>query len=183
MIPLLLLSLGLAMDAFSVSVSFGVCHPKSRINSSLRLAFFTGLFQTMMPLIGWLIGSILGKIFLKGSCFIAFIILFGIGIKMIIDAIIKKEDCKPIDISKGKHLFIICIATSIDALAAGLSLGILKTDLLLSISMIGIITFILSLTGVYLGKITGFILGKWSEVIGGIILIGIGINIILKNFF
>ena len=183
MIALLLLSLGLAMDAFSVSVSFGVCHPKSKIISALRLAFFTGLFQTMMPLIGWFVGSILGKIFLKGSCFIAFIILFGIGIKMIIDAVIKKEDCKPIDISKGKHLIIVCLATSIDALAAGLSLGILKTDLLLSISMIGIITFFLSFTGVLLGKIAGFILGKWAEIIGGIILIGIGINIIFKNLY
>lgn len=183
MIPLLLLSLGLAMDAFSVSVSFGVCHPKSKINSCLRISFFTALFQFMMPLFGWLIGSILGKIILEGSYYIAFVILLGIGIKMIIDAIIKKEDCKPIDISKGKHLLIVCLATSIDALAAGLSLGILKTPLLLSITMIGIITFFLSFSGVFLGKIAGFILGKWAEIIGGIILIGIGFNIIFKNFY
>ena len=183
MIPLILLALGLAMDAFSVSVSFGVCHPKSKIDSALRLAFFTALFQTMMPLFGWIIGNIIGNVFFKGSYCIAFIILLGIGIKMIIDAIIKKEDCNPIDISKGKHLIIVCLATSIDALAAGLSLGILKTNLLLSISMIGIITFILSFTGIYFGKIAGFLLGKWAEITGGIILISIGINIVLRNFF
>ncbi len=182
MIQLIFLSLGLAMDAFSVSISFGVCHPKSKINSSLRLAFFTALFQFLMPLLGWFVGSLLGKIFLKGSYLIAFIILLGIGLKMIIDAIIKKEKCDPIDISKGKHLIVVCLATSLDALAAGLSLGLLNTNLLLSVSMIGIITFILSFTGVYLGKIFGFLLGKWAEIFGGIILIGIGINTILKNF-
>ncbi len=181
MIEVLLLSLGLAMDAFSVSVCFGVCHPDSKITSALRLAFFTAFFQFMMPLIGWFIGEILGNIFLKGSCLIAFLILFGIGIKMIIEALIKKDECDPIDISKGKHLIIVCFATSIDAAAAGLSLGILKTSLLISVSFIGFITLVLSFTGVYLGKIFGFILGKWAEIAGGLILIGIGINIIIKN--
>jgi putative Mn2+ efflux pump MntP len=182
MIQLILLSFGLAMDAFSVSVSFGICHPKSKIQTDLRLAFFTALFQFMMPLIGWIIGCILGNIFFKGSNWIAFIILLGIGIKMIIDAIIKKEECNPIDISRGKHLIIICLATSIDALAAGLSLGILKTPLFLSVSIIGIITFILSFSGIYLGKIAGFLLGKWAEIFGGIILISIGFKIIFNNF-
>lgn len=181
MIQLILLALGLAMDAFSASISFGVCHPKSKITSSLRLAFFTALFQFAMPLIGWFVGNIIGKIFFKGSCLIAFLILLGVGLKMIVDALIKKEECKTIDISKGKHLIIVCFATSLDALAAGLSLGLLNNNLLLSVSIIGTITFILSFAGVYLGKIFGFILGKWAEITGGIILIGIGINIILKN--
>jgi putative Mn2+ efflux pump MntP len=181
MIQLLLLSLGLAMDAFSVSVSFGVCHPKSKIIPALRLSFFTACFQFMMPLIGWFIGKILGNIFIKGSFFIAFLILFAIGLKMIIEALIKKDKCAPVDISKGKHLIIICFATSIDALVAGLSLGILKTSLILSISLIGLVTLALSFTGVYLGKIFGIILGKWAEIAGGMILIGIGINIVIKN--
>lgn len=181
MMGVLLLSLGLAMDAFSVSVCFGVCHPKSKITSALRLAFFTALFQFMMPLLGWYIGKLLGNIFFKGSSLIAFLILLIIGLKMIIEALIKKDECDPVDISRGKHLIIVCFATSIDASAAGLSLGILKTPLLLSVSLIGLITLLLSFTGVYLGKIFGFILGKWAEITGGLILIGIGINIIIKN--
>ena len=153
MIQLIMLGCGLAMDAFSVSISFGACHPKSRIYSALRLAFFTGFFQFIMPLIGWFIGELLGKIFFKYSNWIAFGILTAIGLKMIIEAIIEKEKCDPVDISRGKHLVFICFATSIDALAAGLTLGILNIHLLPAASIIGCITFIFSFSGVYLGKI------------------------------
>ena len=181
MIEIILLSNGLAMDAFSVSVSFGCCHPNSKLTSALRLAFFTGLFQFFMPLIGWFAGHFIGKFFLTQSYWIAFGILTIIGIKMIIDAVMKKAECLPVDISRGKHLLGVCTATSIDALAAGLSLGILKTSLFLSAGLIGIITFTLSLLGVYLGKIVGFALGKWAEIAGGVMLIVIGLNILIKG--
>ena len=182
MIQLILLGSGLAMDAFSVCLSFGVCHPKSKIYSALRLAFFTGFFQFLMPLIGWFIGELLGKYFFKYSNWIAFGILTAIGLKMIIEAIIEKEKCDPVDISRGKHLIIVCLATSIDALAAGLSLGIMNMPLLMAATVIGCITFIFSFSGVYLGKIAGYMLGRWAEILGGTILIGIGIKILSQNF-
>ena len=181
LVYILLLSIGLAMDAFSVCVSYGICQKEGKFTSALRLAFFTGLFQFLMPLLGWFGGNLVGRFFTKYSSWIAFIILLILGIKMIIDSILKKEDkeCKPVDISKGKHLIIICIATSIDAFAAGLSLGILKIPLLISTAMIGIITFLISLAGVYVGKLVGFIAEKWAEIIGGLILIGLGFKILL----
>jgi len=182
MIQILLLALALAMDAFSVSVSFGICHKDSKIISALRLAFFTGLFQFAMPLLGWLIGSFISSIIVKYSCWISFIIFSGIGIKMIVDAVKLKEECDPIDISRGKHLIAVCIATSIDALVAGFSLGLLKTSLIVSVSAIGIITFLLSFIGVYLGKVAGFFLEKWAEISGGILLIGLGIKVLLFGF-
>ena len=182
MIQLILLGSGLAMDAFSVSVSFGACHPKSKISSAFRLAFFTGFFQFIMPLAGWFVGELLGKFFFKYSNWIAFGILTAIGLKMIIEAVIEKDDCKTIDISKGRHLILICLATSIDALAAGLSLGLLKMSLLMAAAIIGLITFLFSFAGIYLGKIAGYILGKWAEILGGIIIIGIAVKILSQNF-
>jgi len=182
MIKILLLSYGLAMDAFSVCVSYGVCHKDAKLTCSLRLAFFTGFFQFIMTLLGWFGGSFLGKYFIKFGPWIAFLILSGIGIKMIIDSLIKKEDCKPIDISRGKQLIIASLATSIDAFIAGFSIGFLNLNIhfLIIAGIIGIITFKLSLIGIYLGKIVGFILGKWAEVTGGFILIGLGVKILLE---
>ena len=102
---------------------------------------------------------------------------------MIVESLNAKAECDPVDISKGKHLIFVCIATSIDAFAAGLSIGLLNIPIVVSLSMIGIITFVLTFAGVYIGKIAGFFLEKWAELAGGIILILIGIKIIVEKLF
>lgn len=181
MIQVVLLAFALAMDAFSVSISYGVCQPTAKFSSCLRIPFFTGLFQFFMPILGWFIGKLIGGVFLEYGNWIACAIFIIIGIKMIIDSIIKKNICETVDISKGRSLIFLSIATSIDAFAAGLSLGILKTPLIISAGMIGGITFLVSLSGIYLGRFAGFFLGKWGEIVGGIILISLGINIIINN--
>jgi putative Mn2+ efflux pump MntP len=167
------------MDAFSICVGFGCCNKTCSNKSAFKLAFFTGLFQFVMPLAGWFIGNLIDKFINNFGPWAAFIILSGIGIKMIVESFTKKEECNDKDISKGKELLIACFATSIDAFIAGLSLGILKLPLLISTTIIGTITFILSLIGVYLGKFIGMIIGRWSEVLGGIILITIGLKLLL----
>jgi manganese efflux pump family protein len=177
MIYLLLLSVGLAMDAFSVCISYGVCQPKARFFSCLRLPISTGTFQFIMPILGWFGGKLIGGFLNDYSKWIAFAIFMIIGIKMIIDSLTKKEDCEVVDISKGIKLLIVSIATSIDAFAAGLSLGLLKEPLLLSAGLIGGITFVISLAGVYLGKFAGHILGKWADLFGGLILIGLAVKV------
>ncbi len=178
LLPVIVLGFGLSMDAFSISVGFGCCNKNCGSSPALRLAFFTGLFQFAMPLFGWLFGSLLGKFIDKFGPWLAFILLSGIGIKMIVEAFIKKEECGTKDISKGRELFIACFATSIDAFVAGLSLGILNMPLFISAGIIGAITFGMSLLGVYIGRFIGLLIGKWSEVAGGIILILIGIKIL-----
>jgi putative Mn2+ efflux pump MntP len=174
------------MDAFSVCVSYGCCHKDAKITSALRLSFFTGLFQFGMFLTGLFGGNYLGGFFKNNgsiiTSWIAFILLLFLGGKMIIDAVFKKEECNPVDISRGKALLVACFATSIDALIAGISLGIMNVPFWISASMIGIITFILSLAGVYIGKFVSCVLGKWAEIVGGVILIAIGVKSLIESY-
>jgi manganese efflux pump family protein len=179
----MLIAVGLAMDAFAVSIGFGVCRKEAKFRSAFRLAFHTALFQVLMPLAGWFGGNFLGKFVSFLSPWIAFGLLAIIGIKMIIESFKKEEDCDTLDISKGKQLILICLATSIDAFAAGLSIGLLNIPLVISLSIIGIVTFILTIAGVYLGKVAGVFLEKWAEIAGGVILILIGLKILLEKLF
>lgn len=182
----LILSLSLAADAFSVSVGYGVCHKNASIASAFRIALATGLFQLIMPLIGWLLGNFLGGIIASFGAFIASVILVIIGSRMIIEAYekkIKNEVCIPVDISRGKELIIVALATSIDALLAGFSFGMMDIPLALAVITIGLITFILSFSGVFLGKVFGAMLGEGAEIAGGVILILIGIKITVEEIF
>ena len=171
------------MDAFAVSVGYGICQKKIIFRSAFRLSFHTALFQMIMPLIGWISGKFLGKIVSNISPFISFALLFLIGIKMIIEALKREEECRVKDISRGKELIIVCIATSIDAFAAGVSIGLIKIPLVISIVIIGTITFVLSILGVYIGRLIGKFIEKWAEIIGGVILILIGVKILVEKIF
>ncbi|MCG8573091.1 MAG: manganese efflux pump MntP family protein [Spirochaetes bacterium] len=179
MIEILIIAIGLAMDAFSVCVGYGTCFKTSPLRSSLRLSFHTGLFQAGMPLIGWSIGLAVGNYIQQYSQWIAAAILFFIGIHMLIEALNQKDECNPVDFSRGKKLLLVCLATSIDALAAGFSIQLLAYPVGITIVIIGLVTFILSLLGIYLGRIAGLFLGKISEIIGSFILILLAIKIII----
>ncbi len=180
-LTVVLLGFGLAMDAFAVCMGYGVCQKKIIFKSAFRLALSTALFQMIMPLLGWISGNFLGRVVESVAPFISFGLLLVIGVKMIVESFKKEEDCDVTDISRGKALFIICFATSIDAFAAGISIGLIRIPLYFSIIVIGSITFGLSLLGVYLGRIAGAVFERWAEILGGIILIGIGIKILLTN--
>ena len=181
-IELILLSVGLAMDAFAVAICKGLNMRRINYKNALILALFFGGFQALMPFIGWLLGKQFEQYITSVDHWIAFILLSIIGIQMIVEAF-KKEDEKEEDADKLdlKEYFMLAVATSIDALAVGISLAFLNVSLVKSISFIGIITFVLSFAGVFIGNKFGVRFKKKAEIAGGVILILIALKILLEN--
>ncbi|BAZ46824.1 hypothetical protein NIES4102_38640 [Chondrocystis sp. NIES-4102] len=175
-----LLALGLAADACAVSMTSGITIKHITINKSLKIALFFGVFQAIMPLLGWLSGLTFKKYLLAIDHWIAFILLCFIGGKMIHDAFSSEEEKQfnPLDIST---LVVLAIATSIDAFAAGFGLSLLKYTILQTVGLIGVITFICSFASVYLGHFCGDLLKNKIEIAGGAILIIIGTKILLQH--
>ena len=183
MLTVFLIGLSLSMDALSVSVTNGLCIKNIKIKQALLIALFFGFFQFLMPLIGFFAASLFGEYIEVVDHWIAFILLMFIGIKMILEARETKgcNDC--LKVLSIKILTLQAIATSIDALAVGVGLGALKVPLLSSCIMIGIITFVLCFMGVFIGKKAGDIFKGKAEILGGIILIGIGLKILIEHLF
>ena len=182
----LLLAVGLSMDAFAVSVCKGLGMKKARLKHSCICGAWFGGFQALMPLIGFLIGSLFAEKIVKFDHWIAFGLLAFIGINMLREAFDKEEEgcgCEEADLS-FKTMLIMAIATSIDALAVGVSLSMTgKTPLIvyITIGMIGIITFLLSAIGVKVGNIFGNRYEKKAQAAGGIILILLGLKILIEG--
>lgn len=185
MLTVFLIGISLAMDAFSVSITNGLCIKNVRIKDAFLIAFFYGVFQFLMPLAGFFLASFLGKYIMAVDHWIAFVLLFFIGLKMISEAKEKlNEKCNGEEFELSfKVLTLQAIATSIDALAVGVGLGALKIPLLSSCIIIGIITFVLCFAGVFIGKKAGDIFKGKAEILGGIILIGIGLKILIEHLF
>ncbi len=183
-LTIILIAIGLAMDAFAVSIVNGIAIKQQRMPHALKIAFSFGLFQAIMPVVGWLAGLSLKTYITAIDHWIAFILLAYIGIKMIYDAV-KKDDsdeeaCGTIDVTT---LFALSIATSIDALAVGITFAFLKVSIIYPVLIIGIVTFILSLIGFFSGCKLGKIFGNRIEILGGCILIGIGTKILIEDLF
>jgi len=178
---ILLIALGLAMDAFVVSVTSGLTIKQVKINNALKIALFFGSFQLMMPIIGWLAGVGLRHFISGFDHWVAFALLVIVGGRMIYESTKLEAGENKIDPLNIFVLFMLAIATSIDALAVGLSLSFLKVAIILPAVIIGIITFFLSFLGVYIGKNLGHFFERKIEIIGGLILIGIGIKILVEH--
>ncbi|MEG0980573.1 MAG: manganese efflux pump MntP family protein [Erysipelotrichaceae bacterium] len=177
---IIFIAIGLSMDAAAVSMAKGMCLSGKEVNKvALRLGFWFGLFQALMPLIGWWAGTYFEHMITSIDHWIAFILLFIIGGKMIWEGSHPKDTvCEPLTL---KLILILAIATSIDALAIGISFAFLQVDILQSILLIGITTFLLSFICVYIGNRLGSLLEKYAEFLGGSILIFIGIKILLEH--
>jgi len=176
-----LIGVGLSMDAFAVSVCKGLSMKKINYIYAIIIAAFFGVFQAVMPLIGWLLGiQFEGYVSAYGS-WIAFALLAFIGAKMIYEAIKEDDSCET-SIIVIKELFVLALATSIDALAVGISFSFLDVNIWQSILVIGLITFAISLLGVIFGNKFGAKYKSKAEIVGGIILILIGVKIILEYF-
>lgn len=175
------IAFALGIDAFAVSFSAGAFFVKATKRQRFRLSFHFGLFQFFMPIIGWFAGKEIVKYIEQFDHWVALLILSIIGIKMISDTI--KNDNSKIkkDISKGWTLISLSIATSIDALAVGFSLGLVKSDIILPGIIIGIIAAIMSLIGIKMGETLSNVFGQKISIFGGIILILIGIDIVLQH--
>ncbi len=177
-ISIIFLAIGLAMDAFSVSVTRGLAL-KCNIKQALIIALFFGGFQAFMPVLGWFSGIQLQYIVSTFAPWIAFFLLIGVGLKMIYEALFADENVSKV--FSYKELLILSIATSIDAFAVGVTFAFLNIAIILPILVIGLVTFILSFIGVYIGKNIGHLFENKMEIIGGVILIIIGFKILLEN--
>ena len=177
-IELLIISIALSMDAFSVSICKGLTMKYKFRRNSLIIAMSFSFFQMLMPLIGYFLGSHLSSYLINFNHIITFILLLVIGINMIKESY-NKEDIK-IGLSI-KELLLLSIATSIDAMAIGITFSLFEVNLTMATLMIGITAFIFSLVGVYLGKLIGNKFEKKAQIFGGIILIILGVKILLEQ--
>ena len=181
LINITFLGLGLAADAFAVSLSSGLMIQRIKFNKALKIALLFGIFQAVMPLIGWIMGLSFREFISNFDHWIAFILLLGIGGKMIYEAYNNLEEDEKFNPLEPYTLLALALATSIDALAAGLGLSLLKSSILFSCTMIGLITFCLSFVGVFLGHKFGNLFNKKIELLGGLTLIFIGSKILIED--
>lgn len=182
MIDVIVLAVALSMDAFAVSIGLGAKKYRDTQLIALKVALLFGFFQAFMPLVGYFAGVGLGQYIESIDHWIAFILLFLIGAKMIYES--RSEDTTE-DISHISNyiLLTLAIATSIDAMAAGFTLSIFDAPIWLSIISIGMITFLFSYIGVFVGFKSGVWLESKAEFIGGVVLIAIGIKILWEHLF
>lgn len=180
-IEILLLAVSLAMDAFAVSICKGLSMKKINWKKAIIIGLYFGIFQALMPAIGYFLGSTFESFVNNIDHWIAFILLFLIGGNMIKEAFSKeeKENCN--DNVDFKTMIVLAIATSIDALAVGITFAFLNVNLIISAILIGIITFIISLIGVKIGNKFGSKYENKAEFFGGFVLILIGAKILLEH--
>ena len=176
---LFVIAIGLSMDAFAVSICKGLSTGKAKPSQYLTVGLYFGGFQALMPLIGYFLGAAFERVIVNVDHWVAFVILSVIGFNMIREALGKAE---AVDASFGpKAMLPLAVATSIDALAVGITFGILGTSILPAISLIGATTFLISVGGVWIGCKFGAKYRSAAELCGGIVLILIGTKILLEH--
>ena len=171
------------MDAFAVSIGAGTSQLDLGRRSRVRLAFHFGIFQGGMTLLGWLAGSTISRYISNFDHWLAFILLAYVGISMIRNGVGKEEKQYSVDPSRGRMMVILSVATSIDAMAVGLSMAMIDTPVVIPSIVIAVVTFFLSLFGLFAGKKLGEVFGKRMEIVGGLILLFIGIRIVITHLF
>ena len=178
-----LLAVGVSMDAFAVSIGKGLSAKRASWREALTVAIWFGGFQALMPVIGYYLGISFADLVTKVDHWIAFGLLLLIGGNMIREAL-KGEDDKPVDSSFAfRTMLVLAIATSIDALALGISFAFLGTNLWRSILIIGLTTAAFSAVGLLIGKKVGSRFHAGAEILGGVILIAIGVKILVEHLF
>ena len=184
-IDILFIGIGLSMDAFAVSICKGLQMRKFNGKQALWMGIFFGGFQALMPLTGWLLGALFAKHIMRYSHWIAFVLLAYIGGKMMAEAIREKDEVveidqmdPPLDI---KEMFILAIATSIDALAVGITFSFLEVNIVEAITIIGLVTAVISAIGVFVGNIFGNKYKAKAELVGGLILVLLGLKILTEH--
>ena len=177
---ILLIAFSLSLDAFAVSVAYGIDLKNIKIKDGVLIGFFFGFFQAAMPVLGYFFGAFFYEFIKNISNIVSFAILFLIGLKMIYEAFSLKEEEKKAVLAIRK-LFLFAIATSIDAFAIGITFSFREINIFFSVVIIGVITFFVSLFGVFLGKKVGFLISEKSEMIGGIILIVLAFKMLFEH--
>lgn len=179
---LFLLAVGLSMDAFAVSLCKGLSMRRATLGSALIVGLYFGFAQAFMPLCGYLLGVGFSDYITRYDHWIAFVLLGFLGVKMIKEAFEPDEGCEKCDAPLAfKSMFVMAVATSIDALAAGVTFAFLQINILAAVCFIGVTTFTLSAVGVKIGNVFGARSKKGAELTGGIILILMGVKILLEH--
>jgi putative Mn2+ efflux pump MntP len=180
-VTIIFIAVGLAMDAFAVSITSGLAMKCFSAGNALKLAVFLGVFQACMPMAGWWAGTGLRNLISAVDHWVAFVILSAVGGKMIIESFkLKTEDSAACRMELS-WLFVVSVATSIDALAVGVSLSFLNVPIIAPAVIIGAVTCAISFAGVYIGKRIGHFFENKIEILGGLILIFIGAKIVLEH--
>lgn len=204
LVSIIMTGIGLSMDAVAVAMAKGMTLKKNIFKNAIRIALFFGVFQGGMPLIGWWAGRYFEEYIKSFDHWIAFILLGAIGGKMIYESLKGKSEDEQSKVENSnvaeqevgvdvviseneelsnKSLIILAIATSIDALAVGVSFAFLSVNIVPAVLIIGLTTFVLCIAAVIIGKKLGSVLQKYAEIVGGIILILIGLNILIQHLF
>ena len=179
-LELFLIGVGLSMDAFAVAVCQGLCMPRLNLRFALVIALFFGGFQALMPFLGYLLGAGFKDAISAYDHWVAFILLALIGGNMIRES--REDEEESLDASLSfRSMVLLAIATSIDALAVGVTLAFLDVPILSSVCFIGVVTFCLSLVGVKAGNVFGCKYKSKAEFVGGLVLILIGLKILLEH--
>jgi len=181
LVTIYLVAIGLTFDSLAVSVSTGLIVSEIRFWMACKIAFLFALFQGSMPLIGWILGIQVKGLIVDFDHWLAFILLSAIGAKMIYESF--KPEKREFDPTKFVVAAGLAIATSIDALVVGVSFAFVEINIILSSMIIGTMTFLVSMTGILIGKKTSGFYGSKIEFLGGVILIGIGIKILIEHLF
>ncbi len=180
-LEIVFLALALSMDSFSVALSVGCAGQATGKREAFRLAFFFGLFQGGLPILGWFAGTLIEPIIAPYDHWIAFSLLLFVAIRMIRSGVNQTEDVQQNDPTRGLPLLLLSIATSIDALSVGLGLSMLGMKIWTPSIVIGLITMLVSAFGVTTGSRLGLKFGKRMQIVGGVVLIMIGIRIVVSH--
>ena len=180
-ITTLLIAIGLAMDSFAVSLAIGTTTLCRDSRTCLRIALHFAVFQALMPVLGWLAGTFIARYIQDYDHWVAFGLLAYIGIRMLISGLGHSNDKMMVNPRDELTILVLSLATSIDALAVGLSLAMLDVEILQPVLIIGLVTMILSIIGLQVGDRLGLQFGKIMRVAGGVILISIGIRILITH--
>lgn len=179
-LELIVLSVGLAMDAGAAAICKGACMRRFNLREAGLIALFFGIFQSLMPLIGWFLGTQFRSCIQSLDHWIAMLLLAALGLRMIWEAVHEEDElvCTPLDL---RELIVLSVATSIDALAAGIALAMLSTSIAGPVIVIGLITAALSLTGVVIGSRFGSKYKTKAQIAGGAVLCLIGLKILVEH--
>lgn len=179
----LILAFGMSMDAFAAAMAKGASLHRPGLKEALRTGLIFGIIEALTPLVGWAIGLVASKYVMEWDHWLAFGLLFILGSRMIAEGLRKKE-CK-IEEAPSSHGFwlLVCtaVATSIDAMAVGVGLAFLQVNIVTTALAIGASTMIMATAGILLGRFLGPVMGRWAEIFGGLVLIGIGSSILVEH--
>jgi manganese efflux pump family protein len=178
---ILIIAVGLGLDAFSVAIGVGAVSRNVLLGSAIRLSFSFGMFQTLMPISGWFAGMTVADVIAAYDHWVAFGLLAYVGGKMIMESFRQEIRAYKTDPTRGWTLIMLSVATSIDALAVGLSFAFLKIPILYPSIIIGLVAFAMTMIGIIFGEKLGKIMGKRIEAVGGLILVGIGFKILIEH--